>query len=283
MGGELSVQSVMGQGSTFSVRLYLREISEPEPDKLQDQRPNVDAAQRAGALASVACLHPVIGYEGPRRTLLVVDDQPIQRQMLAGMLLPLGFVVREAASGHEALESVREQCPDAVLLDISMDDMDGWHTARAIRQAGLLDVPIIMVSANVFENRRENLAAAQCQAFVAKPIMESELLDTLAQHLKLQWRTEPWTLPVAATEVMPHSPSLLPALPDDAAWELQRLTRMGHVQALKTSLAEWQAARPDLMVQWQHLAHLVDQFDLDAVQAHVTPYLTEDIVGESQP
>ena len=54
---------------------------------------------------------------------------------------------------------------DAVLLDITMDDMDGWRTARSIRQAGFTDVPIIMVSANVFENRPENLAAAQCQAF----------------------------------------------------------------------------------------------------------------------
>ncbi len=186
MGGELSVQSTMGQGSTFSVRLYLREIAEPVQALAMASHAEDDPASDRIARD----YRPVIGYSGPRRTLLVVDDQPIQRQMLAGMLMPLGFVVREAASGNECLESVREAPPDAVLLDISMDDMDGWQTARAIRQAGCTDVPIVMVSANVFENRPENLAAAQAQAFVAKPVMESELLDTLGDQLGLHWLTE---------------------------------------------------------------------------------------------
>ena len=78
MGGELSVQSVMGQGSTFSVRMYLREIACPPEHQVGSP------AYRAERL-----LHrPITGYVGPRKTLLVVDDQPIQRQMLAGMLLP---------------------------------------------------------------------------------------------------------------------------------------------------------------------------------------------------
>ena len=104
---------------------------------------------------------PVTGYIGSRRSLLVVDDQPTQRQMLAGMLLPLGFVIREAASGRECLESVHAALPDAVLLDLTMDDMDGWQTARQIRAAGFGALPIIVVSANAFENQPEKLAAAR--------------------------------------------------------------------------------------------------------------------------
>jgi signal transduction histidine kinase/CheY-like chemotaxis protein/purine-cytosine permease-like protein len=277
MGGELSVQSVMGQGSTFSVRLYLREIAAP-------------SEQPAGALgggASTRLLQrPVTGYLGARRTLLIVDDQPIQRQMLAGMLMPLGFELREAASGHEALESVRERCPDAVLLDITMDDMDGWRTARAIRQAGFSTVPIVMVSANVFENRADNLAAAQCQAFVAKPVMESELLDTLTALLKLAWTTESPAMPlpqVLKTEVQadlfPQPPAALSA---DAAWELDRLARRGHVQALHDALDEWTRAAPDQHLHWQRLRDLIEQFDLDAVVQYVNPYLEEDASDEPQ-
>ncbi|HET8871216.1 MAG TPA: ATP-binding protein, partial [Aquabacterium sp.] len=89
MGGELSVQSQMGEGSTFAVRLYLRQISAPKQAELFDGTEPPSEPQ----------LWPITGYEGVRRTLLVVDDQPMQRQMLAGMLLPLGFQVREAASG----------------------------------------------------------------------------------------------------------------------------------------------------------------------------------------
>ncbi|MDP0965380.1 hypothetical protein Q6264_31530, partial [Klebsiella pneumoniae] len=64
---------------------------------------------------AAATLHTVIGYLPPRRTLLVVDDQPLQRQLLAGLLLPLGFEIREAASGRECLEIVEQSLPDLVL------------------------------------------------------------------------------------------------------------------------------------------------------------------------
>jgi len=268
MGGELSVQSVMGQGSTFSVRLYLREIA--CPSEHQQGSP----AFRAERLLN----RPITGYQGPRKTLLVVDDQPIQRQMLAGMLLPLGFDIREAASGSEGLESVREACPDAVLLDITMDDMDGWRTARSIRQAGFDAVPIIMVSANVFENRPENLAAAQCQAFVGKPVMESELLDTLALHLKLQWLTESAQLPL-----IERPPETFDPLPADVAWELERLARKGHVQALQHALEDWTRAAPEHASHWRLLRQQIDQFELDAVAAHLAPYLNEDPLDEPEP
>ncbi|MBU0916207.1 MAG: response regulator [Gammaproteobacteria bacterium] len=317
MGGELSVQSTMGQGSTFSVRLYLREISEPvtAPEALSSTR-GAQAWQVSGHAHDANGAHhvhsdriardyrPVVGYSGPRRTLLVVDDQPIQRQMLAGMLMPLGFVVREAASGHECLESVREAPPDAVLLDISMDDMDGWQTARALRQAGCTDVPVIMVSANVFENRPENLAAAQAQAFVAKPVMESELLDTLGEQLGLHWQTEasparttptdalaevPVSEPGLVSLGMPKEPCPVPIeaakppvapLPPDAAWELHRLARRGHAQALAESLAGWRTESPEHAARWRQLQSWLEAFDLDAIQADLAPELMEEQADE---
>ena len=104
MGGELMLTSTSGQGSTFSVRVYLNETSDPGPMREVPRQ--------------------IVGYFGERRTLLVVDDQPVQRQMLAGMLMPLGFDVREAASGGECLASLHESVPDAILLDITMDDID---------------------------------------------------------------------------------------------------------------------------------------------------------------
>jgi signal transduction histidine kinase/CheY-like chemotaxis protein len=274
MGGELTVTSTMGKGSTFSVRLFLREIAEPM--RLPDSK----------LWADRLLLRPVNGYTGPRQTLLVVDDQPIQRQMLAGMLLPLGFTVREAASGSEGLESVREVCPDAILLDISMDDMDGWRTARAIRQAGFTQVPIILVSANVFENRPENLAAGQCQAFVGKPVMESELLDTLGTHLHIDWVTEVSAPPVkldARGMAVPSLVSAEPLLPlsADCAWELHRLARQGRVQALRDAVDDWARQAPEHAPHWRHLAQLIEQFELDAVAEHLAPYLMEDSLDET--
>ncbi|MEY4766453.1 MAG: hypothetical protein RI907_3126 [Pseudomonadota bacterium] len=274
MGGELSVQSVQGQGSTFSARLYLRAIAAPAA---------ATGAARLGSDASPPLhLRPITGYVGERKTLLVVDDQPLQRQLLAGLLLPLGFVVREAASGRECLEQIHEACPDIVLLDISMDDMDGWRTAREVRRAGFGAVPIVMVSANVFDNRPENLAAVPCQAFVAKPVKESELLDTLARLLPVQWLHE---APKPLADIDAPLPVVLPASPPEAreageageageaceegdrelVARLSQLARVGDLGRLQTLLDAEQAPWPGVAAAWPQWQHQLAQLDLDGL------------------
>ena len=215
MGGELTVKSAPGEGSIFTVRLYLSETTDAGHARLPRHR-------------------PVSGYLGARRSLLVVDDHPTQRQMLAGMLLPLGFRIREAASGRECLESVLDNPPDAVLLDISMDDMDGWETARRIRASGNLALPIIMVSANAFENQPDKVAAAGCQGFVDKPVIESELLAVLQRELELEWVAE---LAVPSWVPPDSEPTgTWEALPRVHAQALLRLAQLGHAQGLQRAL-----------------------------------------------
>ncbi len=238
MGGDLSVKSVPDQGSTFTVRLYLSETAEPAHARLPLHR-------------------PVSGYIGARRSLLVVDDQPTQRHLLAGMLLPLGFRIREAASGRECLESVLEARPDAVLLDLSMDDMDGWETARRIRAHGIADLPIIIVSANAFENLADKIAAAGCQGFVDKPVIESELLAVLQRQLELEWVAE-----LAVPSWTPTEPTLVStaALPPEAAQGLLRLAMLGHAQGLQRGLDALVAENPALATPVAGLRELVARY-----------------------
>jgi len=243
MGGELTLPHTSNRGSTFSVRLYLTEIADPGP---QQELPR-----------------QIVGYFGPRRTLLVVDDQPVQRQMLAGMLLPLGFEVREAASGGECLASLHESVPDAILLDITMDDMDGWQAATQLRAAGYTDVPIIMVSANVFENQVQRLRAAQCQAFVAKPVLESELIAALHRTLRLEWRSA-GSIALPVPEAAPAGPL---ELPDRVRTDLLRLARVGHVRGLQTALDGIATADPSLAASCTRLRGLVSRFEMDQLQA----------------
>ena len=231
------------RGSTFSVRLHLSEVADPGPQ--------AEAPRQIG------------GYFGTRRTLLVVDDQPLQRQMLAA----LGFEVREAASGTECLASLAEALPDAILLDINMDDMDGWQAASRVRGAGHRDVPVIMVSANVFENQPERLPAVQCQAFIAKPVLESELTATLQRLLGLQWLPagpgSPWLEPADP----PPAFSLNQPLPDRVRSDLLRLARLGHVRGLQTALDGIAAAVPTLANGCAQLRGLVSRFELDRLQS----------------
>ena len=254
MGGELTVVSTPGLGSTFTVRLYLSEIAAP--------------AQR-----DVIHHRPVTGYLGARRHLLVVDDHPTQRQMLAGMLLPLGFQIREAASGSECLESVAEQPPDAVLLDITMDDIDGWETARRIRRqeakAGVTcPTVIIMVSANAFENQTDKLAEAGAQVFVDKPVIESELLVALQRHLQLDWVAE-LQLPGWLSPALPSALSHGPALPAEHASTLTRLARLGHAKGLHQALDRLVAEQPARQAQAEALRGLVERFAFEGLLDHL--------------
>ena len=245
MGGDLTMRSVAGQGSTFSVRLYLREIDDPGP---------LNEAQQQ-----------VIGYFGRRQVLLIVDDQPVQRQMLAGMLAPYGFAVREAASGTECLDSVMENTPDAILLDINMDDMDGWQTATLLRQQGCT-APIIMVSANVFENQSARLKACGCQSFVGKPVLESEMLDALQRNLGLQW-VNFGSAPVVA----PRRPTdEFARLGEQDRAELIRLARMGHVRGLKNLLTQFENDDPTSAALCAQLDAFVGQYDLESLLDHLT-------------
>jgi signal transduction histidine kinase/CheY-like chemotaxis protein/purine-cytosine permease-like protein len=239
MGGELSFDSTPGQGSRFSVRLYLRELAAPETP------PSVQL--------------PVLGYLGPRRSILVVDDHPTQRQMLAGMLAPLGFDVREAAGGRECLEQLRARCPDAILLDVNMDDIDGWETSRRLRESGFAEVPVIMISADVFENRPELIRDARCQAFIGKPVMESELLDKLRLFLDLEWTTGVLLPPMAQPALPP-----LGDLPAEAASEMLRLARLGYVQGIREVIDGLIAQDPRMRRACAPLKALLDRFDLDS-------------------
>jgi len=245
MGGELALADSSPRGSTFGMRVYLRKVADPGP-QAEPRR-------------------PISGYFGPRRTLLVVDDQPVQRQMLAGMLMPLGFDVREAASGTECLDSLRENLPSAILMDITMDDMDGWEAAARVRAAGYAELPILIVSANVFENQAERLRAHGCQGFVGKPVIESELIAALERHLGLEWLAQP---PLAAALALP-APAVPPAalpLPEEARAQLMRLAQLGHVRGLQQALDRLAEAQPALAAVCSHLRGMVARFELDRLR-----------------
>ncbi|MGL6079824.1 ATP-binding protein [Methyloversatilis discipulorum] len=241
MGGELTLESELGRGSTFRLRLYLPEyLSVPTQTR---------------------SMRTVIGYEGPRMRVLLVDDDATQRHMLTGMLAPLGFDVDEAASGREALDCVARVRPDVVLLDINMDGMDGWETARRLREFDGAPIPVLMVSANVFENRSELLRTAGCAGFVPKPVMESELLDQLREALDLTWHVDEPS-DAAPPKAEPAADAPLAALDDEERAALLRLSRLGHVNGIATLLdaisERSEAAREDC----RRLRALVDGFDL---------------------
>jgi len=141
----------------------------------------------------------------------------------------------------------------------------------------------------VFENRLENLRASSCQAFVAKPVIESELLDTLGEHLHIEWSTELAALPV---HLLGHrstdaeaigSPRLTASdLPAEVVDELCRLARIGHLRALRQTLTQLAERYPQWQSEWVSLSHLADQFEFDTLIERLNPVVPEDALDEPQ-
>jgi CheY-like chemotaxis protein len=130
-----------------------------------------------------------VGYEGPRQTVLVVDDEPRNRMMLQDMLEALGFTVALAVDGREAVEKANELRPCLILMDQVMPLLSGDGAVKAIRQLpGLQHVLIFVVSASAFEADQARSLAAGCDAFLPKPVSWRRLNTLLEQHLSLQWR-----------------------------------------------------------------------------------------------
>jgi signal transduction histidine kinase/CheY-like chemotaxis protein len=167
MGADLTVESRPGAGSSFKVRMFFSDA------------PPSGQAVPAGTR--------VTGYAGPRRSILVTDDDPAHQAMVKSVLAPLGFDLAFAASGDACLAACREALPDLVMLDITMPGPDGWDTARAIREAHGDDPIILMVSANVHDFQRSRREDDPHDDFLTKPFEFDELLDRIGTLLGITW------------------------------------------------------------------------------------------------
>ena len=178
MGGVLDLESKVGEGTTFYIRLFLPTVRLDE------------------ALPSLAMRMPV-GYKGPRRKLLVVDNEPIDRELLMNVLTPLGFEVKEAASGPECLRIYPDFKPDIIFMDLAMPEMDGWETCHLIRNVHQSDVHICIISANAFDRNLENSSGILPSDFVLKPVNLMELINWIGERLHLEW--------IQADEIVPET------------------------------------------------------------------------------
>jgi signal transduction histidine kinase/CheY-like chemotaxis protein/purine-cytosine permease-like protein len=246
MGGELKVASTPGvtgkHGTRFELRLFLPSL-------------------HAGAMAAQARRAARIGFEGPPRRLLVVDNEEADRNLLRAILEPLGFEIRMAASGIEAMALIPGWQPEALLLDLAMPGLDGWQTLAEIRVRGLSLAPAVIISANAFDRGLDNGLGVSEQDFIVKPVRVDELLDWLGRRLKLDWRLREAAAPVAGGEA--KAPLKLPSR--EALQRLQQQLSQGHVKGIHQQLdqiAGEDQSCTDFVTQLRAMAR---QFELQAM------------------
>ena len=121
------------------------------------------------------------------RRILVVDDLPINRELLEDMLVPLGYQVFQAPDGETALQMVREISPDVILMDIMMPRMDGFEAARRLKQDDETKaIPIVMVTALQAVGDRIKALEAGANDFLSKPVDRSELQATVNSQVQVK-------------------------------------------------------------------------------------------------
>jgi len=135
----------------------------------------------------VAGDNPSTSGKDTNQTVLVVDDEPMARALLRLMLVRAGFNVMEAEDGFDALEKVRINRPDIVLLDVMMPGMDGFTVCETIREdAETADLPVIMFSAKTDLNSINQGLRAGADVYLTKPISPEELTRHVREVLNRQ-------------------------------------------------------------------------------------------------
>jgi CheY-like chemotaxis protein/two-component sensor histidine kinase len=240
LGGEIEVESTPGQGSLFRVRMML---------------PSVTYSQSAPT--DVSCTSAV-GVSGPRRTLMVVDDDLNHLSLVENYLTPVGFSVLQAANAETALEMLRDIRPELFILDIDMPGMDGWQLAQKLREGAHATTPIIMISGHASDAQKPVARSALCDAFIAKPYNLDDLLLRICTLLKVDLVAEKRPPAPAASSVKSINRR-------DALFLLE-MADIGHVKAIRAKVTALETAGtipPDLSLS---LRRRIDQFDMRGVR-----------------
>ena len=168
MGGEISLTSIVGQGSTFNFKLMLfklhKDPKEPELTKSE-----------------------AVGYNGETQTVLVVDDNKHQRDLMLNLLDPIGFNVLLAEHAQQGFALLQKNDIDLVLMDVQMPDINGWEMVKSMREQHY-QMPVLMVSANARDAEYNLQAEGYHNGYIAKPLNLDALLGKIAQLLDVQWQ-----------------------------------------------------------------------------------------------
>jgi PAS domain S-box-containing protein len=249
MGGRLQVESKVGWGCRFWFEVALPVVAAAAPAARVKRR--------------------LVGYAGPRRRVLIVDDNAANRAVMVDMLAPLGFDVFEAADGLAAVREGERFRPDLVLMDLRLPgEIDGLEATRRLRRAPPgAAMRIIAVSASAYDLDRTECFAAGCDEFLAKPFREEELWAMLERFLGVVWRyseLEETRAPLALSMQAP---------PPEEATAIYELAAKGDVVGLRSRAQALIELDPKYAPFAQGVLDLAARFKMKAIRQFVARYI----------
>jgi PAS domain S-box-containing protein len=258
MGGTITVNSQVGKGSTFIIHLPLKE-GEAQSVPAKDIPQQVLRLQPGQATFRV----------------LIADDIEDNRQLLAQLLGPVGFEIRLATNGAEAVQEFERWCPHLILMDFRMPVMDGHEAIRRIRALfGGEKIKIIAVTASAMDENRQQLMDIGADDFISKPFREVELFQKIHTHIGVEYvyaEHSPAAILEESTELTPQS---LAGWPQDLIDPMRDAVITADLDQLLAKIQEVEARDPHIAKALRGLAEgyqyqkLLDLFRVEAPIAH---------------
>lgn len=185
MGGNITVSSRLGSGTTFSLKLQLVVCEAPVHDAPPPPASPPAMAPPQPASPDNAAPRLLSDPDGASARVLLVEDNPINRMVAMMLLQRMGCQVADCENGQQALDKVQQQSFDLVLMDINMPVMDGLTATRAIRAlpGAPAKLPIVVLTADVMNEAEAQARSAGAQGFLSKPVQLAQLQACLQQYL----------------------------------------------------------------------------------------------------
>ena len=247
LGGEMQVNSILGQGTTFRFQIPVQLVAGPQP------------CHR---------LRPVVGVAPgqPLYRILVVDDQWQNRQLLVKLLTLVGFAVETATDGQAAIDQWEQWSPHLILMDMRMPGLDGYAATKQIKatikgQA----TAIIALTASVLEHDQAVTLSAGCDGFLRKPFQEADIFAALHKHLGVQFcYAEPLADPASSLETVAITltRSDWQGLSDEWLWQFKQALSQADIAAIHSLLTQIQLSHPKLA---QTLGQKADNFEYEQI------------------
>jgi signal transduction histidine kinase/CheY-like chemotaxis protein len=253
MGGQIQVQSEVGKGSTFWFEVQLPESKDwAKVSRIVEQG-------------------TIIGYQGQKRTILIVDDKWENRSVIVNLLEPVGFTVIEASQGQEGWEQAIAHKPDLIITDLVMPIIDGFKFIKRLRWSNQFKkVAVIASSASVFAADQYKSIDAGANIFLPKPIEAEALLELLRKLLQLQWvfdgkgetikKIDPGSIEHRDEIIFPSNEILK---------QLLEVVEDGDIQILLESVQKLSASDEQLSAFTQHIIQLGSNFQLKRLETFI--------------
>jgi CheY-like chemotaxis protein len=250
MGGEMSVSSQVGRGTTFKFDIQVGVVEKSEIESKQPTR-------------RVIALEP----NQPRYRILIVDDRYDNRQLLIKLLNPLGFEIREASNGKEAIAVWDNWEPHLIWMDMRMPVMDGYEATKQIKATTKGQATaIIALTASILEEERAVVLSAGCDDFVRKPFREADIFEMMNKHIGVRYVYEdPSQSASSITEEEENnalSAAAIAALPEEWVTSLQQALPQGDLDLIAIIIEQIRTQNAPLA---KAISSCVDNFEYDKI------------------